>query len=182
MTCLLNVYRKLKGKWGEVWQEHVRDDSLHNAIPTKFLEEVRECWEQTGEYLRLLDGRHPFLHYRDLAAAHISQAVKYPDLAEEALKDDVQRERLEEGLQGPRSRLVAASMHLYIDRTPLVVEFIKGKGVDNSRLVEDAWWTLIFRAMLWHRGHYSLTGKTRGYGGIPVPSSFWVNRLPVYIA
>ena len=89
MTCLLNIYRKLKGKWGEVWQEHVRDDSLHNAIPTKFLEEVRECWEETGEYLRLLDGRPPFLHYRDLAAAHISQAVKYPDLAEEGLKDDV---------------------------------------------------------------------------------------------
>ena len=81
-----------------------------------------------------------------------------------------------------RSCLVAVSMHLYIDRTPLVVGFMKEKGVENSRLVEDAWWTLISRAMLWHRGHYSLTGKTRGYGGIPVYSSFLGSRLPVYIA
>ena len=79
-------------------------------------------------------------------------------------------------------RQMAAGMHLYIDRIPLIVTLMKDEGYDDERNIIDTWWTLILRAMLWHRGHQILEGKTRGYGGIPVSPTFWGSKLPVYIA
>ena len=128
-------------------------------------------------------------------AAHITQAVEFPELAKAALNDIAQREKVEEGfellcdgneveegLEALFDFEMAAGMHLYIDRIDLVITFMKNMGFRDELSVRDAWWTLIFRAMLWHRGHDIIEGKTRGYGGIPVSPSFWGSRIPVYIA
>ena len=118
-----------------------------------------------------------------VVAAHITQAVEYPDLAKILLSDTAYRQAIEEGLDDPSMDLeVAVGMHLYIDRIPLVVDFMKKRGYYNGSVVIDVWWTIIFRAMLWHRGHDILTGKTRRYGGISISPSFWGSKIPVYIA
>ena len=116
-------------------------------------------------------------------------------MAKAALNDIAQREKVEEGfellcdgneveegLEALFDFEMAAGMHLYIDRIDLVITFMKNMGFRDELSVRDAWWTLIFRAMLWHRGHDIIEGKTRGYGGIPVSPSFWGSRIPVYIA
>ena len=154
----------------------------HVRAPREFLCEIYKLWR---EVMYRVGGRYKddaYLVFRILAS-HISQAVEYPELAKAALNDPVQRLKFEEGLTHSFMDLeMAAGMHLYIDRIPLVVSLMRDKTYQGERRVIDIWWTLIFRAMLWHRGHNILKGKTRGYGGIPVSPSFWGSKLPVYIA
>ena len=181
MLYLLSTYRWLKRKWGGKW-EHQMHGYGSLMLQTEFFSEIGELWSRMTAHLRDI---FPLIHtpfISQLIASHITQAVEYPELAREALNNTTQRRKIGGGLDPSMDLEVAAGMHLYIDRIPLVVSSMKYRGYDNEREVIDAWWTLIFRAMLWHRGHTIVKGKTRGYGGIPVSPSFWGSKLPVYIA
>ena len=180
MLYLLSTYKRLKERWS-LW-ERPRHGSKGIAPAAEFLSEIRKLW---GEVMDSILDKYPFVpavSIYQVLAAHITQAVEYPVLAEAALNDPAQRQKIEEGLEPSMDFGLAAGMHLYIDRIPLIVSFMRNKGFAKDRGVIDIWWTLIFRAMLWHRGHDIIEGKTRGYGGIPVPPSFWGSKLPVYIA
>ena len=179
MLYLLRTYRWLNQNWGAQWRE---DPGYNIRTSAKFSDELRNLW---GEVMHRIKEKYSSSGYfiRELVVSHITQAVEYPELARAALNDTTQRQKIEEGLSPVSMNLeVAAGMHLYIDRLPLVVSRMKDRGYHDERRVIDTWWTLIFRAMLWHRGHRILEGKTRGYGGIPVSPSFWRSKLPVYIA
>ena len=184
MLYLLNTYRKLKEKWGLGWEVPTHGGRGFAASP-EFLSEIRKLWSEVADrFGEKHSSTSPFLFFHVLKA-HIKQAIEYPLLAKAALNDTAQRKNIEEGLgpsMDPMDLEMAAGMHLYIDRIPLVVSSMKEEGIPDERLVIDAWWTLVFRAMLWHRGHAIIEGKTRGYGGIPVSPSFWESKLPVYIA
>ena len=182
MLYLPSKYRWLKGKWEEHWERPMHANQGF-ALPTEFSRDIRELWSEVMHRLEYNGqgyvNEHSISH---LVASHITHAVEYPELAKAALNDIVQRQKIAEGFGRHVDLEVAAGMHLYIDRIPLVVSSMKYRGYGDERKVIDTWWTLIFRAMLWHRGHSILKGKTRGYGGIPVSPSFWGSKLPVYIA
>ena len=181
MLYLLSTYRRLQRKWEVCWEPSMhRSKSL--VAPPEFLSEIRRLWSEVMERLGNILGSPIPSFIPELVASHITQAVEYPELAKVALDDAVQRQKIEDGLDPFMDRHVAAGMHLYIDRIPLVVSDMKSRHYDKGRIVIDTWWTLIFRAMLWHRGHKILEGKTRGHGGIPVSPTFWGSKLPVYIA
>ena len=181
MLYLLSTYRQLKEKWGLYWEPDMHRNK--SFLPTtEFSSEIRKIWGQVRDSLSNIHSYSvPRFIFR-LVASHITQAVEYPELAKSALNDAEQRQKIEDGLDPLMDRQVAAGMHLYIDRIPLIVTLMKDEGYDDERNIIDTWWTLILRAMLWHRGHQILEGKTRGYGGIPVSPTFWGSKLPVYIA
>ena len=113
--------------------------------------------------------------YIDLVGAHIAQAVNYPDLADANIKAG-KNKRYELG--AGRSKRVAEGMHIHVDQIPKVVEFMKDKGFDNESVVREAWWTLMLRAMCWHRSVAFIDFQE----STPVPPSFHGSRIPVYIA
>ena len=161
---------------GETELEHGNNGDNDSETATEFQSEIRKLWYKVTDDFNFASG---FISH--VVASHITQAVEYPELAKAALNDAVQRPKIEEGLELFMDRQVAAGMHLYIDRIPLIVSNMKNRGYGERSSI-DSWWTLIFRAMLWHRGHQILGGKTGGYGGIPVSPAFWGSKLPVYIA
>ena len=182
MLYLLSTYMKLKEKWEVHWDFPVFGSTV--VLPTKFLSEIRNLWSEVNDRLRKQQfPSAPAVFMTSIIASHITQAVEYPELAKAALDDTAQLQKFEEGLHPFMHHEMAAGMHLYIDRIPLVVSLMKNRGWSGyERIIIDTWWTLIFRAMLWHRGHDIVEGKMRGYGGIPVSPSFWGSKLPVYIA
>ena len=181
MLYLLSTYRRLKEKWNVAWEDP-RHGGKGLAPTVEFLSEIRKLWNEVMDRLlkKHSSARGSLLNY--VLAAHITQAVEFPELAKAALNDTAQIQKVEEGLEPPFDFEMAAGMHLYINRIDLIVTSMRKWDFRDELSVTDAWWTLIFRAMLWHRGHDIIEGKTRGYGGIPVSPSFWGSKLPVYIA
>lgn len=181
MVHLRAQFRHMKDTWKRRWTDQERNPDHGNDVPVGYLDELQSLWRETTDYLRYSFENQGYSFLRSLIAAHIFQAIEDPEMVDKADRDEGKRKDFEEGLNKSRSWHTAARMHLYIDRIPRVVHFMKEKhNVDESRVV-DAWWTLILRAMCWHRAHYMIEGKTRGYGGIPVKSSFHDSKLPVYI-
>ena len=137
-----------------------------------FLNDLRDIWSTATDYFRDLS---PNFRYRDLVGAHIAQAVYYPDLAEANIKAGTDK-RYELG--AGRSQRVAEGMHIYVDQIPKVVDFMKEKGFDDEKVVREAWWTLILKAMCWHRSVALMEFQPSN----AVPPSFHDSRIPVYIA
>ena len=181
MLYLLRTYRELKEEWGEKIWERILDGFYDIESESKFRSKIRNLWYEVTDSLRKTHNYRESEFIFQVVASHITQAVEYPELAKAALDDAVQRQKIEEGLEPLMDRQMAAGMHLYIDRIPLIVSLMGREGYLDKRAVIDTWWTLIFRAMIWHRGHRILKGKTRAYGGIPVSPAFWGSKLPVYI-
>ena len=181
MLYLLSTHRRLKERWTEMWQ-CPRHGSKGFAPTAEFLSEIRKLWDEVMD--RFQEKYEPATAnlFSYVIAAHITQAVEFPELAKAALNDTAQREKFEEGFEQLFDFEMAAGMHLYIDRIDRVITYMRNVGFSDELSVRDAWWTLIFRAMLWHRGHNIMEGKTRGYGGIPVSPSFWGSKLPVHVA
>ena len=163
------------------WEAESANNETKNGRSIGFLNDLRDIWSTTTTYFETLQLQYRYLelskHFRyiDLVGAHIAQAVYYPDIAEANIKAGTNK-RYELG--AGRSKQVAEGMHLYVDRIPKVVEFMKEKGFDMGSVVKEAWWTLMLRAMCWHR--------SVAFVNIPrdmsVPPSFHGSRIPVYIA
>ena len=181
MAWLRAEFRRMKDTWKRRWTDQEQNPDHGNDLPLGYLDELQALWRETTEFLRYTCEGQGYSLLRSLIAAHISQAIENPDMVDEADRDEEKRKYFEEGLNKTRSRRTASRMHLYIDRIPMVVHFMKEKHNVDENLVVDAWWTLILRALCWHRAHYMIEGKTRGYGGIPVNSKFHNSKLPVYI-
>ena len=137
-----------------------------------FLNDLRDIWSTATDYFRDLS---PNFRYIDLVGAHIAQAVYYPDLAEANIKAGTDRRY---DLGAGRSQRVAEGMHIYVDQIPKVVEFMKHKGFDDEKVVREAWWTLILKAMCWHRSVALMEFQPSN----AVPPTFHDSRIPVYIA
>ena len=137
-----------------------------------FLNDLRDIWSTATDYFRDLS---PNFRYRDLVGAHIAQAVYYPDLAEANIKAGTDKRY---DLGAGRSQRVAEGMHIYVDQIPKVVDFMKEKGFDDEKVVREAWWTLILKAMCWHRSVALMEFQPSN----AVPPSFHDSRIPVYIA
>ena len=163
------------------WEAEIENNKIKNGRSIKFLNDLRDIWSVTTTYFHTLQ---PEFHdpkswkgfrYIGLVGAHIAQAVYYPDLADANIKAGT-NERYELG--AGRSKRVAEGMHIYVDQIPKVVEFMKEKGFDNESVVREAWWTLMLRAMCWHRSVAFIDFQESK----AVPPSFHGSRIPVYIA
>lgn len=70
-------------------------------------------------------------------------------------------------------------MKQYLEHIPQVVEFMGDhKRFNNDIVVIEAWYTLIYRAILWHWSVELLTTPR----GTMIPSSLYWSKIPVYIA
>ena len=154
------------------WEREIENKRVKNGRSLSFLNDLRDTWSATTTYFLSLG---PSFRYIDLVGAHIAQAVYYPDLAEANIKAG-QNKWYELG--AAPSKRVAEGMHIYIDQIPKVVDFMKEKGFDDATVVTEAWWTLILRAMCWHR---SIAFVEIPKGNL-VPPSFHGSMVPVYIA
>ncbi len=162
------------------WESETANNEIKNGRSTEFLNDLRDIWSGTTSYFqRLQHNRDPAqwkrFRYIDLVGAHIAQAVHYPDLAEANIKAGTST-RYEIG--AGRSKRVAEAMHIYVDQLPEVVDFMMDKGFDDERTVREAWWTLMLRAMCWHRS-VAFIEIQRGF---TIPATFHGSRIPVYIA
>lgn len=190
MAHLRAEFQRMKDTWKEHWTNQVQDSSEGNKVPEGYLEELQSLWDETSNYLRDSARTGGFgSSVASLISGHIFQAIEDPEMVDKADQDEGKHKEFGEGLNKSHSWRTAARMHLYIDRIPMIVQFVQGRdNIDltmhemfEDSLLIDAWWTLIFKAMCWHRAHYMIKGKTRGYGGIPVNSKFHNSKLPVYI-
>ncbi len=156
------------------WEAESTNNETKNGRSVRFLNDLRSIWSQTTAYFKALQNKYSF-RYIDLVGAHITQAVHYPMLAEANIKAGTRRRY---DLGDTRGYRVAEGMHIYVDQIPMVVEFMKEKGFDNESIATEAWWTLILRAMCWHRS----VAFVEIQKGNLVPASFCGSRIPVYIA
>lgn len=154
------------------WEAESRNNETKNGRSIAFLNDLRNIWLAAEDYFRTLSSK---FRYRDLVGAHIAQAVYYPDLAEANIKAGTDK-RYELG--AGRSQRVAEGMHIYVDQIPKVVDFMKEKGFDDEKVVREAWWTLILKAMCWHRSVALMEFQPSN----AVPPSFHESQIPVYIA
>ena len=86
------------------------------------------------------------------------------------------------GLPDGSSDHLTLSMSDYFDRLPVTTQKVVEKcnyWNPNIRLtveeVEDAWFSMIFRAFCWQRSHVMISGVP------PLPSEYWNSKMPVYI-
>lgn len=176
-------YMRRSYPWNQCpsWVAESVNNKTRNGRSIQFLNDLRDIWSATTTYFHALETKHHHLEsrkgfrYIDLVGAHIAQAVYYPDLADANIKAG-KNKRYELGVG--RSKRVAEGMHIYVDQIPKVVEFMKEKGFDNESVVREAWWTLMLRAMCWHRSVAFIDFQE----STPVPPSFHGSRIPVYIA
>jgi len=167
------------------WEAETKNKEVLNGRSRTFLGDLHDIWQQTTLYFQGLQGKShgekstAVFRYGDLVGAHIAQAVHYPDLADERIKAGGKSTDHRYDLGAYRSKRVAEAMHIYVDQVPFVVRLMKEKAFEDDKLVRDAWWTLILRAMCWHR---SVAFVERPRNGMVVPSSFHGSRIPVYIA
>ena len=157
------------------WEGEIENKKIKNGRSINFLDDLRDIWSTTTTYFKTLQKKESTFRYIDLVGAHIAQAVYYPDLAEANIKAGKDK-RYELGRF--RSKRVAEGMHIYVDQIPKVADFMKEKGFDDTRVTTEAWWTLILRAMCWHR---SIAFIEIPKGNLVSPT-FHGSRLPVYIA
>ncbi|KAJ9646422.1 hypothetical protein H2199_002471 [Coniosporium tulheliwenetii] len=141
--------------------------------------------------------------YKDDASQSISEEKSKTDSKEDAKKDprtDSKKEPQKDSQKGSQeeskkdskkeqqstSDVVATGdsawkskgMHKYFDYIEdkeLIFKAMKGLGYTESHdLLIQAWVTMIFRALCWHRCHYMV-------GGQRVPSQYWDSRFPIYL-
>lgn len=163
------------------WEAESANNETKNGRSVGFLNDLRDIWAMTTTYFETLQVHYRHLEsskrfrYIDLVGAHIAQAIYYPDIAEANIKAGINK-RYELGTG--RSKRIAEGMHIYVDQIPKVVDVMKEKGFDDESIIREAWWTLILRAMCWHR---SVAFMEIQRGNL-VPPSFHRSRIPVYIA
>lgn len=192
MDWVLSEYRRMRHLYFKGVLTWDKGATEANECSVGYLEDCGNLWRETTA--RLMDLVRDKFNYIDLVAAHIAQAVCYPDLLD-GVKDDVVFGQAMAPL-GPwfKKSRPARAMHIYIKQLDKVVEYMRQKAEYDTFNIEqrseydpavrDSWWTMMLRAMCWHRGIH-FTG-TRGAKGntmhtSPVNSSFWGSRTPVYI-
>lgn len=75
--------------------------------------------------------------------------------------------------------------YMYVDRINEVVQDMKRRGFDDGMAVREAWWTAMWRGILWFLSVCPLDpwkAPLDDRRGIILPSNMWGSRIPVYIA
>ena len=170
-------YMRITYPWNQCpsWEGEIENKKIKNGRSTKFLDDLRNIWSTTTTYFQTLQRKEITFRYIDLVGAHIAQAAYYPTLAAANIKAGKDKRY---DLGHLRSKRVAEGMHIYVDQIPKVADFMKEKGFDDTRVTTEAWWTLILRAMCWHRSIAFINIQKDNL----ISPNLYGSRLPVYIA
>ncbi|KAL8997137.1 MAG: hypothetical protein Q9169_003520 [Polycauliona sp. 2 TL-2023] len=172
---VLQQLEELSARYGETWIDEKRCQG--NTTPVDFLDDLHKRHDMTTEYFDSLqypaEDKVPFqgiFHYTDLMYSHITHAVNYPKVAWKTLDAGEGRDHYGQKVQA----WITEGAHVYFDMLPKIIKTMKQRGFDDAPIVEEAWFTMMLRAFLWHRTHLMVEGNM-------VPSQHWGSRLPVYI-
>ena len=157
-------------KYGQYW---LNEQSCRgNQTPIEFLDDLHKRHDMTTVYFVSLnkttgseETKYQVFRYTDLMYSHIKHAVDHDFTA-------IKKARNHYGKKA--QDWITEGAHVYFNMIPKIIDTMKQKGCDNPPLVEEAWFTMMLRAFLWHRTHSMAEGKT-------VPSQHWGSRLHVYI-
>ncbi|KAI4224083.1 MAG: hypothetical protein L6R36_004937 [Xanthoria steineri] len=148
-----------------------------NRTPIGFLDDLHARHDMTTDYFISLHNRFylekandQVFRYTDLMYSHITHAIDYFPVARELLDAGKGRNHYGQKVQA----WITEGAHVYFDKIPSIIETMRHRGLDDPPVVEEAWFTMMLRAFLWHRTHLMVGGNT-------VPSQHWGSRLPVYI-
>ena len=161
--------------YGEQWFDEKACKG--NKTPIGFLDDLHARHDMTTDYFISLHNRSyqekandQTFRYTDLMYSHITHAIDYFLVAREILDAGKERNHYGQKVQA----WITEGAHVYFDKIPSIIETMQHRGFDDPPIVEEAWFTMMLRAFLWHRTHLMV-------GGSIVPSQHWGSRLPVYI-
>ncbi|KAL8812958.1 MAG: hypothetical protein Q9223_007164 [Gallowayella weberi] len=173
---VLQQLEELSMLYGKQWAD--QSATKGNGTSLSFLDDLHARHDATTQYFVRLQSSsspsekmgHQTFRYIDLMYSHIIHAVDYVYKANQLLNAGEGRNHYDMKVQA----WITEGAHVYFDQIPKVAESMKQKGFDNPPVVEEAWFTMMLRAFLWHRTHLMVDGNR-------VPSQHWGSRLPVYV-
>ncbi len=161
---VLQQYEQLRNQFVE-WEDETAARGWMNFQSLEFLEQVHDCWDETTRYFQEWQNRTKAA-YVTLLTCHIEHTAGWIGLPR---KNTTERREYFDVI-----KWIAEGMHIYFDQLPRMVEYMRGRGVDDGDLVVEAWFTLMFRAFCWHRLHDLVPGPT-------IPSVYYGSKMPIYI-
>ena len=175
-NSILEQYEELSQRYGKQWEDQNRCEMNRTSIT--FLDDLHTKHNATTDYFDALQSKYvsglsaQHFRYTDLMYSHIIHGINYFPDANARINATPSQARDNYGLSA--TNWITEGAHVYFDNIPKVAESMKQRGFDNPEIVEEAWFTMMFRAFLWHRTHFMVEGPR-------VPSMHWASRLPVYI-
>lgn len=183
---VLKDFEYMKENYALRWLDETENEKTETGRPTAFLEDLRRKWQSTSSYFQDLEKRYrgpcSCFRYKDLVAAHMAQAIRCTEHKTASMHYTKPWWHRKTSLSSERRDRIAQAMQYYIDKLPEIAAFMAEKGVENEGLVTDAWWTMVFRAMCWHRAVSFVPETRKGVRGMTVPAEFYGSRIPVYIS
>ena len=165
------------------WEEQTADNVVLNGRDLYFLDDLFGIWRECTGYLLSVRAAHGSSFYSDLVAAQIATAVVCPTAARNEIDAHVTATTSPRTIRwkdGPaRAKYLLETMHLYIDNLPKIVEFMADRGFEHGGIVREAWWTMMLRALCWHR---SVVLVDQDPSSVAVPCGLYYSKTPVYIA
>ncbi|KEF52965.1 uncharacterized protein A1O9_10871 [Exophiala aquamarina CBS 119918] len=175
-THLRQVFTSLQGlvdryesdyycRWDEAI---VNDASAPMEAKLGFIDNLRVIHAWTTTYFKSIEQRLKFV---DLVAAHITLAT---DAAFESFEKHINSLN-----QSPQAYW-ADTGYIYIDHLPSLCDELRPKlqsasAEDDNSFIEEAWWTLVLRGIVWRMS------VDISWGDILVPSKLYYDQTPVYI-
>ena len=172
LACLRQLREKFGRRWEneqdwEHWDYLTEEDGQDTEQSAKGV--VMQYHIEMTTYLQRSN-----VVYRHLVGEHVLMAIN--DYINNL------RDYRSFGLPDGSSNLLTLSMSDYFDHLPVTTQKVVEKcnyWNPNIRLtveeVEDAWFSMIFRAFCWQRSHVMISGVP------PLPSEYWNSKMPVYI-
>jgi hypothetical protein len=158
------LYKRLKVIYTD-W-ENVKswDRALSTNVASDWGKDVQHALNMATDYLESCA-----IHYPVLVAEHISLVLSKEEYF---YKPGVSKmQRYFESLP----QLCSNILHYAAENRLRVTTPVNDPGYWTAEMIEDAWITMIFRAMCWQRAHYMEQGIP------PIPSQHWGSKMPVYI-
>ncbi|KAI9885107.1 MAG: hypothetical protein M1823_003118 [Watsoniomyces obsoletus] len=161
---VLQRYEQLRDQFPE-WEDEDAAN-LHGYFrPLELLEQVHDRWDDTTQYFKEWETRTK-ASYVMLLTCHVEHTAGWPHLPRYVTEEP--REYFD------LNAWFADGMYDYFEQLPNMVEYMRDRGVEDGALVEEAWFTLMFRAFCWHRLHRMVPGPT-------IPSVYYGSKMPVYL-
>lgn len=180
---ILSYLKKIRNDFGTRWEVEKDWDQWNSLGFGDALARNTSDQEKAGKDLImeyhtemtnfLLQSR---VHYRELVIEHILSATDAPLSEPPPWPEDSEYARA--GFDPE----IVGSMESYFDKLTAVVTMVLRRhrhSYKNDPLIhgeiEDAWFSMIFRAFCWQRSHVMIPGVP------PLPSEYWNSKMPVYI-
>lgn len=175
-SYILSSLKKLRTNYGSRWEnekewEERLESPGFDGPPVTAKDAVIKYHFDMTDFLQKIRFR-----YSSLVAEHLFLATRPLAEVPESYPSDPEYGREDFDTE------IVASMESYFDSLPELVDRLRERNRDafdatvlTSEEVEDAWFSMMFRAFCWQRSHIMIEGVP------PLPSEYWNSKMPVYI-